>query len=147
MFIDDNGTLIKRGFASEHDPSRPGIVRARQNAQGEPIVEEVAYIYTSGETEQWFAHGGVIRRDVIGNVLWTVTPGGETTRYYYSGKPALDLGRALRVAIAVARQPRHGESCRSLDQSEIRRCCVGRQGEEDADNLACGWLAPAYCWR
>jgi hypothetical protein len=86
IFIDDNGTLIKRGFVSDLDPSRPGLVRARQDAQGKPITDDITYIYTSGESEQWFAHGGMIRRDLDGDVLWTVTPAGETTRYYYAGE-------------------------------------------------------------
>jgi YD repeat-containing protein len=86
IFIDDNGTLIKRNYLSEPDPDRPGDVRARKDGRGNRIVDEVTYIFTSGETEQRFSHGGVIRRDAEGDVLWTITPGGEVTRYYYRGE-------------------------------------------------------------
>ncbi len=86
IFIDDDGNLIKQGYVSEPDPGRPGDVRARRDGRGARIVETVTSIFTSGESEQRFGHGGLVRRDRAGEVLWTVTPGGETTRYYYRGE-------------------------------------------------------------
>jgi len=86
IFIDDNGTLIKQGYVSEPDPGRPGDVRARRDGRRARLVEAVLSVFTSGESEQRFAHGGLIRRDPAGDVLWTITPGGETTRYYYRGE-------------------------------------------------------------
>jgi hypothetical protein len=86
IYIDDNGTLIKRGYVSEPDPGRPGDIRARRDGRGQRILEAVTYVFTSGESEQHLGHGGVIRRDLEGDVLWTITPGGETTRYYYRGE-------------------------------------------------------------
>ncbi|HEY7252765.1 MAG TPA: hypothetical protein VIG37_19865 [Methylomirabilota bacterium] len=86
IFIDDDGAIIKQGYVSEPDPDRPGDVRARRDGRGARVVEVVTSIFTSGESEQRFGHGGLVRRDLAGEVLWTVTPGGETTRYYYRGE-------------------------------------------------------------
>ena len=86
IFIDADGNIIKQGYVSEPDPGRPGDVRARRDGRGARVVETVTSIFTSGESEQRFGHGGLVRRDLAGDVLWTVTPGGETTRYYYNGE-------------------------------------------------------------
>jgi len=52
IYIDDNGTLIKRGYVSEPDPGRPGDIRARRDGRGQRILEAVTYVFTSGESEQ-----------------------------------------------------------------------------------------------
>lgn len=93
--IGEDGTLIKRGFATEADPRDPTRTRVQTRKDGGgrdvAVVAETLLTYTDGAQETQFPDGGAIKRDRDGRILWLHYPGSaERIRLYYDGNGAID---------------------------------------------------------